>query len=30
MTMEIPTDMVSTLGDDAPALSTVKKCAAEF
>ena len=29
-TKEIHTDMVSTLGDDAPALSTVKKWAAEF
>ena len=29
-TEEIHTDMVSTLGDDAPALSTVKKWAAEF
>ena len=27
---EIHADMVSTLGDDAPALSTVKKWAAEF
>ena len=30
MTKEINADMVSTLGDDAPALSTVKKWAAEF
>ena len=29
-TKEIHADMVSTLGDDAPALSTVKKWAAEF
>ena len=29
-TKEIYADMVSTLGDDAPALSTVKKWAAEF
>ena len=29
-TKEIHTDMVSTLGDDAPALSTVKKWATEF
>ena len=29
-TKEIHTDTVSTLGDDAPALSTVKKWAAEF
>ena len=29
-TKKIHTDMVSTLGDDAPALSTVKKHAAEF
>ena len=29
-TKEIHTDMFSTLGDDAPALSTVKKWAAEF
>ena len=29
-TKEIQTDMVSTLGDDALALSTVKKWAAEF
>ena len=29
-TKETHTDMVSTLGDDAPALSTVKKWAAEF
>ena len=29
-TKEIHTDMVSTLGDDATALSTVKKWAAEF
>ena len=29
-TNEIDIDMVSTLGDDAPALSTVKKWAAEF
>ena len=29
-TKEIHTDMVSTLGDDAPDLSTVKKWAAEF
>ena len=27
---DIHTDMVDTLGDDAPALSTVKKWAAEF
>ena len=30
MTKEIHTDMVSTVGDDAPALSTVKKWAAKF
>ena len=30
MAKEIHTDMVSTLGDDAPALSTMKKWAAEF
>ena len=29
-TKEIHTDMVSTLRDDAPALSTLKKWAAEF
>ena len=29
-TKEIHADMVSTLGDNAPALSTVKKWAAEF
>ena len=29
-TKEIHADMVSTLGDDAPALSTVKKWAVEF
>ena len=29
-TKKIHADMVSTLGDDAPALSTVKKWAAEF
>ena len=29
-TKEIYTDIVSTLGNDAPALSTVKKWAAEF
>ena len=29
-TKEIHADMVSTLGDDAPALSTVKEWAAEF
>ena len=29
-TKKIHTDMVSTLGDDVPALSTVKKWAAEF
>ena len=29
-TKEIHTDMVSTLKDDAPALSTVKKWTAEF
>ena len=29
-TKEIHADIVSTLGDDAPALSTVKKWAAEF
>ena len=28
--MDIHADMVATLGDDAPALSAVKKWAAEF
>ena len=30
MTKDIHTDVISTLWDDAPALSTVKKWAAEF
>ena len=30
MTKKVHTDIVSTLGDDAPALSTVKKRAVEF
>ena len=29
-TKEIQADIVATLGDDAPALSTMKKWAAEF